>query len=78
MLLTEQEAKAKRCCGPEGTGRVERGRDEHPIRCCIASHCMAWRWHVIEEEISRDEWRRTIVEKRGKPEGFCGLAGVPQ
>ena len=71
MLLTEEEAKTKRCCGPEGTGIVHFGGEDREWialwpgetkcdsqRFCIASQCMAWRLHNPFDEI-----------------GFCGLAG---
>lgn len=57
MIVTEQDAKNKRCCGPDGCGDVKRGvtgmraSDE---RFCIGSECMGW-----------------IVTHPGK--GCCGL-----
>jgi hypothetical protein len=74
MLLTEEEAKAKRCCGPT---------------CfCIASECMAWQWTDGEYEFNSQggdgwefshtsglsgsgKWKRRNHHRRG----YCGLAG---
>lgn len=47
MILTEEEAKTKRC--QEGFGqtlpRVIAAGGEQPVTHCIGSACMAWRWH---------------------------------
>jgi hypothetical protein len=63
MTLTEDEAKTKRCCGPDGCGapvfHVNSG--EFLGRFCIGSACMAWQW--------RGNLEPTL--------GFCGLAGKP-
>ena len=67
--MTEAEAANKRCCGPEGCGRLHgqtyvaqttggyaRSGGE---RFCIGSACMAWR-----------------ADPKKPDDGFCGLAGV--
>jgi hypothetical protein len=38
MIVTEEEAKKKACCGPrnDSIGQWDRR--------CIGSECMAWRW----------------------------------
>jgi hypothetical protein len=41
MMVTEETAEMKRCCGPEGCGTSSTPGGE---RFCIASQCMAWRW----------------------------------
>lgn len=38
--MTEEEARTKRCCGPEGCGNS----DANGRRRCIASDCAAWRY----------------------------------
>lgn len=40
--MSEQDAKKKRCCGPEGCGKVHKSSGPH--RWCIGSLCMAWVW----------------------------------
>ena len=83
MIVTEKEAKNKRCCGPDGCG------DKPAIgpRLCIGSACMAWRHHF--ETVRVDNGDRTTneawlkargtdaefeVEERYLGRGFCGLA----
>lgn len=46
MLLTENEAKEKRCCGPVGCGRKPSAAltSASDDRFCIGSACMGWRW----------------------------------
>jgi hypothetical protein len=74
--MTEEEAKGKRCCGPEGCG--EPGKTHGPYyhrvgRVCIGSACMAWR-KVMEytTDINGDR-----IETRDTGAGYCGLAGNP-
>jgi hypothetical protein len=78
MMFTEQEAKTKRCCGPEGCGvyPVAMGTSEKYMRFCIGSMCMAWR-KVDQigigpngEKRDRDLDGRT----RWVDRGYCGLA----
>ena len=38
MMVSEEQARKTRCCGPEGCGGI--GLDGS--RWCIASDCMAW------------------------------------
>ncbi len=57
-LLTEDEARAKWC--PMGDGA---GADS-----CVASSCMAWRWHRRPKGHEKD-WSGL---------GYCGLAGKPE
>lgn len=40
--MTEDDAKKKRCCGPEGCGQL-RFVELTRVRFCIGSECMAWR-----------------------------------
>ncbi len=78
--MTEEEAKQKRCCGPEGLGipygSVEVCHDDAtplvfaPIRWCIGSECMAWR--------TRPAGVKSVKHPDGEDTtGFCGLAGPP-
>lgn len=76
--MTEDEAKMKTCCGPEGTGYAN--DQPLPARYCIASACMAWRktgskfkdartGHLGDRDLTgHGAWIDT---------GFCGLAGSP-
>jgi hypothetical protein len=59
MLVTDEEARTKRCCGPEGCGRhlpsasageTIGGLGRHTERFCIGSDCMAWEWGEPEYE----------------------------
>jgi len=45
---------------------------------CIASACMAWRWHgrFVREGLFMANHDGVLVA--AEPEGFCGLAGAPQ
>lgn len=75
MVLTESEAKTKRCCGPEGCGVPNLTAEERKIlqgggsaifltRMCIGSLCMAWRDLEVLGH-GRDPDGR----------GFCGYSG---
>jgi len=93
MMFIEADARTKRCCGPEGCGRRKLPEDIHPlasdlehrpIRFCIGSDCMAWRFVVEHEPLTQDELHLAGMAGRLaqalKPEikprrGYCGLAG---
>jgi hypothetical protein len=63
MIVTEQEAKTKMCCGPwvniytEEDGGTQREK-------CAASRCMAWRWEDAYSEPAECL-------------GYCGLGVTP-
>lgn len=71
MLLTEELAATKTCCGPSNCGFVnissmrEVGRPEKH-RTCQGSTCMAWRWGTVSRGGDDGE---QIIQK-----GYCGLA----
>jgi len=75
--MTEDEAKTKRCCGPEGCGFV--GNDKE--RYCIGSQCMAWRWIKIDRDYkfgpADDEGKMKVLSSPITEYGYCGLAGKP-
>jgi hypothetical protein len=57
--MTEDQAKASRCCGPEGCGQAVGGLQQAmsggaigSIRLCIGSQCMAWRWAKAPGEMA--------------------------
>lgn len=73
MLLTEEYARGKVCCGP-GSGTPN----------CQASMCMAWRWAdpvlilpATGETVCRRYTDANTQENRPAEQrrGFCGLAG---
>ncbi len=79
-MLTEDEAKSKRCCGPKGCGELALGTADHAagVRFCIASICMAWR-KVDQVGIGPNgEKRERDLDGRTKwvDRGYCGLAGA--
>ena len=46
--MTEDEARTKRCCGPEGTGIPgDKGR------LCVGPECMAWH-HFVDKDTMQD------------------------
>ena len=77
MIVTEKEAKNKRCCGPDGCG------DKPAIgpRLCIGSYCMAWDWIVVWPSGASE--RRRVKPAQDDPSiasggsvfGYCGYAG---
>ncbi len=79
MILTEEEAKTKNCCGDQSCGAW---LPQPPVpgqpqkRVCIGSQCMAWRWVPTPEwEQKADrEYRRSGTRLPPKY-GYCGLAG---
>ena len=62
-LLTEDEVKTKRCCGPEGCGEARHehgGLDGHGVegrRYCIGSDCAGWRWKPL---MVSEEWKNAV------------------
>lgn len=88
--MTDDEAKTKRCCGPEGCGTYEGGKPPLYVsdarggtfllagqpRFCIGAACMAWRTFQTDAITSVDLPSGIAhVEKRDG--GYCGLAGKP-
>jgi hypothetical protein len=90
--MTEEEAKKTRCCGPQGCGEWSSysnndgesvfGYVGEPIRFCIGTACMGWRWRTIKNP----DWKepnhmafpphdRSNEYIKSKDDGFCGLAG---
>lgn len=74
MIVTEEEAKTKRC--QEGFGpssdkmaEIDSGLWTQPSYC-IGSACMAWRW--LDQTVFWDEHRKPDAP------GYCGKAGRPQ
>lgn len=75
MFITEKQAQSKGCCSSRTVGGT-----------CIASRCMAWRWHCWVNDEGNVYFHQAngseICEKLGqKPSderiGYCGLAGSP-
>lgn len=65
--MTREEAYTKRCCGPEGCGRLlMKGTTQE--RYCIASDCMAWLWDLPSND------GRPEIDPFSKTLGHCGLA----
>lgn len=73
MIATEDEARALRCCGPDGCGsfladEVERVTSAAQAaalqRYCIGSQCMAWRWESAE---ASPHVLRTVTVDEGEP-----------
>ena len=80
MIVTEEEAKTKRCCGPSGTGRLDPTAEVttfvHRERLCIGSACMAWR-PMIDWATAKGDIVSGFVhgEADSQKRGFCGYAG---
>lgn len=94
-MMTEQEARQRWCpfsrysvYDKPSSNRWKQSAPEsephalNPIPCrCIASDCMAWRWHdewqsATEEGVGGDLVVR-LKRKQGEPKlGYCGLAGA--
>jgi hypothetical protein len=92
MSLTEKEARTKACLKVRLLAPY--AADCAPRRVpCIASDCMAWRWHRLsqtpmhlhgmpqpdKEMWVRKGWVETDTHMTPPPPttGFCGLAGQP-
>ncbi len=65
--MTEEEAKGKWCPFKAGEGWTVYPTAQSR---CIASECMAWRWH---KESAVGQYQREIA--KGEPEGYCGAFG---
>lgn len=85
-MMTEDEAKTKRCCGATGCGegRAVQGTmnaageispDYLEKRFCIGSACMAWQWERRVISIAEPPGTFAWVDERTT--GHCGLAGRP-
>ena len=63
--VTEDEARKRDCCvGGFTTGN--RGK-------CVASDCMAWRWHYTNKRTHVGSYAGTEIHDIG----YCGRAGEP-
>ena len=71
MILTEEGAKTKWCpCARQSQSNdATYNRSSDSGVNCIASACMAWRWHTTFDVITGEPIQD------GK--GYCGLAGHP-
>lgn len=84
--MTEDEAKTKWCPHvrhtalpmSNGDAAVYDNRSSevafHVVGCCIASDCMAWRWHP---NWGNSPENPDACIELPPIEGFCGLAGRP-
>jgi hypothetical protein len=70
--MTEDEAKQKRCCGPEGCGFTDPRQDDclNGERWCIGSACMAW---VVTARAGQSIPDGTSLIWNKHNEGYCGL-----
>ena len=71
----------KRCCGPNGCGKVRdtgAGSPANQERYCIGADCMAWRW-LQASAFVRWEGSSMVMQDPPPPptEGYCGLVGAP-
>lgn len=72
MIVTEEEAKTKICCGGVGCGQIIMIEgpglvEDSYERRCIGSACMAWRWAPTP----------ALTADRSTTHGYCGKAGRP-
>ena len=74
-MKTEAEAKQTWCHKSMGAAKK---------RKCVASECMAWRWHDLGKKITElDRSRLGTAPESGRivyanrAVGFCGSAGIP-
>lgn len=83
MILTEEEAKTKRCPVNPWTGPANR------ITHCVGSECMAWRWRIEAEHMTIAPVYPGFIHgpnqavpvpgtgQRSTTHGYCGIAGKP-
>lgn len=73
MIVSDEEAEKKACCGPVGCGM-----DDDGLRVCCGSDCMAWITvgEVVLDEQGRQVLRPTLDQTglRRVPLGTCGHA----
>lgn len=90
MLLTEEDAKRKWCPkaislyrekgyygSGDGMAGINRDSPSGNIPSCIASFCMAWRWHDPKKLRDIDLVTSDVVDQEPR-RGYCGAFGVPQ
>ena len=90
--MTEDEAKTRWCpFANDRSAPAERKDSSGAVISarCIASACMAWRWHIVEADDIADDARARPVEvwpdltpyhppgRKLVRHGLCGLAGKP-
>lgn len=82
MILTEEEAKTKRCQEGFWPYAPMHSKDSAAPLTCIGSECMAWRWKrgsVYVPDVI-DKTLFTKYEDKGDystTHGYCGKAGRP-
>lgn len=77
-VMTEDQAKKKRCGGPPGCGTTKNPENGMSVnlnfpqaqRWCIASDCMTWQWETFLEIGPGASAIKTTSDKNG----YCGLA----
>lgn len=80
MLVTEQEAKTKRCIqvfAAVNTLPMLSDRNAATVSGatqCVGSACMAWRWSI--DSIDPHDLRRVPYTGERERKGYCGLAGA--
>jgi len=85
--MTEEEAKTKRCCGPEGTGTTINPDTKVNMkevitgvcipRWCIASDCMGWQWVKGKgntPHMTEKAQAKVDALPQDQRHGYCGLA----
>lgn len=84
--MTEDEAKTKRCCGPDGCGFTDPRQADclNGERWCIGSECVAWRWTDQQTLADAQDWIHADPTRllqdfkpRNPTKGYCGLAAAP-
>ena len=80
MIVTEKEAKTRWCYRTMGFADRNAGNNPYAEKC-VASMCMAWRWHFQANEPAHTMMavyppQQTTYTKTDK--GYCGLAGSCQ
>lgn len=86
--MTEEDAKTKFCCGPDGTGTPramsynavkDRMEPVGHLRMCIGSACMAWRTIRAGTGSMTTTGPYSVVSTIYLEDGgYCGLAGDPR
>jgi hypothetical protein len=77
-MHTEAQAQKLRCCGPDGCGgwvRTSNDDSHTPVRYCIASECMAWRWGEPAPDLDEDD---DLQRREWFPEDVRSFDAEPQ